>query len=235
MNEFCLYCRQPIRYPFFWRTLVFPQQDIWLCDACRGKLKRISGPVCKICCRPLAKLDPAFIREGICQDCARWEEDAAWSGVLEKNTSLYEYNDFCKDVLAQFKFRGDYILSSIFADDIQKVLEHSDAELIVPIPLSPERLSERLFNQSEALAEAAGLQTVPLLKRTHSEKQSKKTRDERIHQEQVFQIEEHQPIQGVSVLLIDDIYTTGSTLRHAAKVLKTAGAAKVTSLTIARS
>lgn len=69
--------------------------------------------------------------------------------------------------------------------------------------------------------------------RTHSEKQSKKSRYERIHAQQVFQVCSEE-VQGKRILLLDDIYTTGSTLRQAAKVLKSAGAIEVKSLTLAR-
>ena len=104
---------------------------------------------------------------------------------------------------------------------------------IVPIPLSPERLQERGFNQAEALIVEAGLQSANLLKRTHSEKQSKKSRSDRIHVPQVFSLEPT-TLEGKRILLVDDIYTTGSTLRHAAKILVENGAASVSSITIAR-
>ncbi|WP_308167083.1 phosphoribosyltransferase family protein [Bacillus sp. ISL-40] len=68
----------------------------------------------------------------------------------------------------------------------------------------------------------------------HSEKQSKKSRSERIHLSQVFQVNPNVDLAGKKVILIDDIYTTGSTLRHAAKLLKVAGAASIQSLTLAR-
>ena len=79
---------------------------------------------------------------------------------------------------------------------------------IVPIPLSPERLQERGFNQAEALIVEAGLQSANLLKRTHSEKQSKKSRSDRIHVPQVFSLEPT-TLEGKRILLVDDIYTTG--------------------------
>ena len=67
-----------------------------------------------------------------------------------------------------------------------------------------------------------------------AEKQSKKSRSERIHIPQVFQINPQVEIIGKHILLIDDIYTTGSTLRHAAKLLKESGAERIQSLTLAR-
>jgi len=106
-------------------------------------------------------------------------------------------------------------------------------DYLVPIPLSPQRLYERGFNQSAALIHEAGFTVTELLHRIHSEKQSKKSRFDRIHFHQVFQpLNLH--IENKKIILIDDIYTTGSTLYHAAKVLKAGGAASVCSLTLAR-
>jgi competence protein ComFC len=170
----------------------------------------------------------------LCYDCTRWEQDPDWQGYLEKNHSLYVYNDFLKDLIAMYKFRGDYVLAKIFAELFKKEMTKITSDLLVPIPLSEERLYERGFNQATAVLTFAGLQSADILTRIHSEKQSKKSREERIHIPQVFKVEPDGEIHGKKVLLIDDIYTTGSTLRHAAKLLKEAGAASVQSFTLAR-
>jgi competence protein ComFC len=235
MHEYCLFCHQPLTHKLSWRTLIFPQPGPLLCEDCRAQLEKIAPPVCPKCSRPLAKLDASYREGALCLDCARWEQDPEWAGVLDENISLYTYNDFCKEIFTRFKFRGDYALAAIFADGIKEVLKSRAFDCIVPVPLSPERLSERLFNQAEALARAAGFETANILHRVHAEKQSKKTRAGRIHQAQTFYMEKDISIEGRSVLLVDDIYTTGSTVRHAAKVLREAGARKIVSLTAARS
>ncbi|WP_367379308.1 ComF family protein [Rossellomorea aquimaris] len=120
-----------------------------------------------------------------------------------------------------------------FAPILKNYIEKSEFDLVTPIPLSNERLYERGFNQSTALLEEAEVRPSCLLTRIHSEKQSKKTRRERLQQEQVFQLGVGD-VKGKRVLLFDDIYTTGTTLRQAAKLLKEAGAREVSSLTLAR-
>ncbi|MGN7175963.1 ComF family protein [Paenibacillus sp. FSL R5-0490] len=124
-------------------------------------------------------------------------------------------------------------MARAFSPFIRGKLENMKFDCLVPIPLSPERLYERGFNQSAALILEAGFTPAELLQRIHSEKQSKKSRLERIHHHQVFE-PLNINIENKVILLIDDIYTTGSTLYHAAKVLKTGGAASVLSLTLAR-
>nr|WP_249310447.1 ComF family protein [Bacillus sp. FJAT-49736] len=215
-----------------WSIFTFTHEEKYLCRDCRKKLSVIKGEICIKCSRSLDKLDPEYVQNTTCLDCIRWEEDLKWRGILEKNISIYNYNDFFKELLSQFKFRGDYVLAKVFAKDIRKTIQSIPHDLIVPIPLSDERLLERGFCQAEALVMEAGLEPYHALSRIHTEKQSKKSRQERIHIENVFQAVEN--LENKSILLLDDIYTTGSTIRHAAKTLRQAGAKSVVSFTVAR-
>jgi competence protein ComFC len=215
-----------------WTTLFTKEESNYLCVECHSRFEKIEGETCEKCDRPLANIDRRYKVGNQCVDCLRWEKEAEWKGVLERNHSLIHYNDFAQEVIAQYKYRGDYMLAYVFAPLIKQKLHSIDYHEIVPIPLSDERLYDRGFNQSEALIVASGYQPSPYLTRTHSEKQSKKSRTERIHLPQVFQTETSIP--NKKILLIDDIYTTGSTLRHAAKALKEAGAGSISSLTLAR-
>lgn len=228
-----MFCHEEITLDTNWSSLFTSLTKTYLCRTCESQLIEIDGETCDICSRPLRKLEPQYVINNRCLDCVRWEEDDEWKGYLLKNESLYEYNDFLKEIISQYKFRGDYILAKIFSQKIKQKLT-SDA-LYVPIPLSTERQFERGFNQSEALIVEAGHSPTHLLVRTHSEKQSKKSRHDRIHIPQVFEMKEGRDITNKDILLIDDIYTTGSTLRHAAKILMQSGAKSVSSLTLARS
>lgn len=230
-QPYCLLCHEPILPTISWTTLFSPEKEQLLCSTCEGRLEKISGECCKMCCRPFSQLDEQFRHGDLCNDCVRWEADLEWSSFLNQNFSLFQYNDFLKEVIARFKFRGDYIIAKAFTEPLKQELSKLTFDYLVPIPLSEERLYERGFNQAEALIAAAGFTPTPLLTRIHSEKQSKKSRTERIHVPQVFQVSEC--VSG-EILLIDDIYTTGSTLRHAAKILKEAGAERIQSITLAR-
>lgn len=231
MTPRCLICHEIIYTPVSWTTIFSKEKEQLVCQFCEQRFERIIGESCRICGRPLTN---SFRRDDLCLDCVRWEDDSQWSGLLNQNVSLFLYNDFLKELIARFKFRGDYILAKVFKEEIQQKLAQMPFDQLVPIPLSAERLYERGFNQAAALISEAGFAPSPLLTRTHSEKQSKKSRSERIHVPQVFQIAKETDLTGKRMLLIDDIYTTGSTLRHAAKLLKEAGAASIQSLTIAR-
>jgi competence protein ComFC len=228
----CLICYQIIYQDIGWRRIILPSKEPVICMTCRKGLEKIEGEICRGCGRPFTLLDDQYRHGELCHDCLRWEEDPEWHGYLDRNISVFIYNPFLKEVMARFKFRGDYVLSKVFAEFIKEKLP--DADIYVPIPLSRERLYERGFNQAEAMIVETGLQPSPILSRVHSEKQSKKNRMERIHVPQVFQLNDDVTLEGKRIILVDDIYTTGSTLRHAAKLLKGAGAASIESVTVAR-
>lgn len=233
MNEYCLICFARIIPKMGWNDLISEEKEQTICPTCKAKLQEIKGETCRICGRPFNQLDARFIRGDTCYDCVRWEEDPKWGSCLASNQSLFLYNDFLQEVIARYKFRGDYILAKVFSEAFLQKLTGLQVDLIVPIPLSQERLQERGFNQAEAIVNEADLPSTTILKRIHSEKQSKKSRKDRIHVQQVFQLEPT-TFEGKRIILVDDIYTTGSTLRHAAKVLVDNGAAMVTAITIAR-
>jgi competence protein ComFC len=230
----CLICHEIIHPLMGWKAIFSEEKERIICPTCEGEFELIEGEQCRVCSRPFQFLEERFRHGDVCHDCKRWEEDDEWRGYLDSNHSIYLYNDFFKEVMATFKYRGDYVLAIIFAEKIKEHISNIQPDLIVPIPLSMERLYERGFNQAEALLIESGLTPTMPLTRIHSEKQSKKSRLERIHIPQVFHVDHQIEIIGKNILLIDDIYTTGSTLRHAAKLLKELGAKGIKSLTLAR-
>ncbi|MBM7690881.1 competence protein ComFC [Peribacillus deserti] len=234
MNN-CLYCTYELESSITWYTILKREsREPQFCEECTSRFEIISGARCKVCSRSLYHLEEQFVIDGLCLDCHRWEQNPEWQNVLSKNLSLYTYNEFLQDLIARFKYRGDYILIEGFKKMLLKVSTELNFDIAVPIPLSSERLFERGFNQSEAGLVSMGLKPVHALSRSHSEKQSKKTRQERIHHEQIFLLVDGMDLKGKSVLIFDDIYTTGSTLRHASRILKEAGAEEVSSITLAR-
>jgi ComF family protein len=115
-----------------------------------------------------------------------------------------------------------------------------DADLVLPMPLSRERLAERGFNQALVLARAlapykadAGL----LLRVRHTKAQSELDLKERLRNVQgAFAVEplRHEDVRGMKIALVDDVMTSGASLFAAAQALRQAGAARVTGLVLAR-
>ncbi len=209
-----------------------------LCERCQAKLEELAAPLCEQCGRSLKELDENFHDGSMCSDCMRWEQDAQWRGVLTKNRSLYQYNSYLKEIMAQFKYRGDYALGEVFCESLLAIYRRElRGTFLVPIPLSKERHYERGFNQAEVLAAMIGEPVGALERQLHEEKQSKKTREERLHRkENPFIVAKRfkEKVAGVDITIVDDIYTTGATVRYAAKALLDSGAKSVSSITIAR-
>ena len=174
------------------------------------------------------------------------------SGVF----SAAPYQNFIiKRLIAQFKYEP-YVkglaktLASLIIHNIQqtenhllKVVPRSDlgTAFIVPIPLTKKRLKQRGFNQSEEIAkELAKFLEIPLannillkVKETRAQVElSGKDREENL--KGVFAVRNNDLIKNKNILLVDDVFTTGSTLKEAASVLKVAGAKQIWGITVAR-
>ncbi|WLR49250.1 phosphoribosyltransferase family protein [Halobacillus litoralis] len=167
----------------------------------------------------------------MCHDCEKWEKTNP--GLLERNVAAFPYNAFNKDLVARLKYRGDYAVLDAYKEHLQNVWLASgyEGKLVLSVPLSSRRLHERGFNQSEAIIHV--LEEVPLsiFERSHSEKQSKRGRKDRMQSENPFRLSN--PVTD-PVVIVDDIYTTGRTVRHMASLLKEQGCPSVSSFTIFR-
>ncbi|MGN7301297.1 ComF family protein [Bacillus safensis] len=215
---------------FTWKSFLLLNDDR-LCIACKNHLVKIERPICPTCGR-------AQSNDQLCEDCNRWNEHSDSIKILVKNRSVYTYNELMKDVLARFKFRGDTALAELFQKDVQAAFKHSFCikdPLLIPIPLSHERLKERGFNQSVIIASLLDKPILQPLVKIHQSKQSKKKKNERLDQKGLFQIKQTDAIVQRDIILVDDIYTTGATIYDAARILKDAGAKSVSSFTLIRS
>ncbi|CQR46393.1 Ribose-phosphate pyrophosphokinase [Paraliobacillus sp. PM-2] len=228
----CIWCQQLIYPEVTWSTLFIPEKITPLCKNCQAELQPIERIDCFDCGRQYnEKATKGDVR---CTDCQRWHQEN--KHYLTRNRSVFQYNKQIQAMITKWKYRGDYSLIEAFADQIQQYFQtyYNDLDentIIVPIPLSDQRLHERAFNQAEVIAEQLPLPIHHLLRRIHGEKQAKRSRKERLAISNPFQL--YQPTNQ-PVLLIDDIYTTGTTLHHAAQILKQGGCPTVYAYTLAR-
>jgi ComF family protein len=204
---------------------------------------------CVICGRLL----PADDRYRVCGDC--------WSRIIYLNRpidirlslegiwSVGVYDGVLKELIHQFKYKEKKYLANplgkLLVDFVGKYLKEERFDYIVPIPLNKTRQKKRGYNQAELLARVLGEAVDrPIL--THLVKRRKKTkpqfglnRDERFENlSGAFEISESGKedvvaIAGKTILLLDDLATTGATLDECAKALKKAGVNEVYGLVLA--
>lgn len=178
----------------------------------------------------LALEDETFI----CEDCSssfkksKRKEDTSSIKV----TSLYEYNGAMRDYLHQYKFLQDIALAKVFKNELHSVLKSKVN--IIPIPMHPKRKVNRTFSHVEELLKCARISYSDVLEKKDDETMGEKTKKERLALSPLFKLQPNTLIKNEPYMLIDDIFTTGTTLRHAATVLIDAGAKEVEALTLIR-
>ncbi|MEK7592875.1 MAG: phosphoribosyltransferase family protein, partial [Patescibacteria group bacterium] len=163
-------------------------------------------------------------------------------------TSFFHYAGPIRNFVQQIKYKFVSDMVSIFVSQIPQSrinalshLRYNDV-VIIPIPLHPRRLRHRGFNQAEKISECLSKRmSLPvgknLLRRAKYTKPQveKRTREERMkHMEDVFTVDTKHAVKIKGVFLVDDVCTTGATLRSAAYVLKKAGIPWVWGVTMAR-
>ncbi|MCX6808313.1 MAG: ComF family protein [Candidatus Berkelbacteria bacterium] len=214
------------------RCVVCGKYGQLVCFECASKIELIKTSVCQGC----GKISP----EGkYCGNCRR-NNGFVIDGVLV--SARYD-NLETKKIIAAFKYDGItelcIVLSTIMYERI-KAIKLPKETLIIPVPLHKKRLKTRGFNQSYLLAQQLSMKLVlPLLggivrkKETHQ--QVGLDRSHRIrNMEDAFVCKNQLSLIGKTILLIDDVVTTGATLNACAKALKGAGAKKVIALVVAK-
>lgn len=155
---------------------------------------------------------------------------------------VYEGN--IKKALSDFKFRDRpslyRALAYIVFLTLKEIISVEDVDIVVGVPLSPKRFKTRGYNQAGLLAKylAKRLNVVnassAIIRTRDTDKQSSLDRNNRsINVLNAFEVIDIDYIKDKKVLIVDDIFTTGSTISECAKVLKNAGAAKVHAAVVA--
>ena len=163
--------------------------------------------------------------------------------ALDGVRAACRFDGITRSAIHQLKYRGARTRAPLLADLLARPLEDRPLhlDLLVPVPLSARRLRERGFNQAEQIATALASRIgVPVeqtvLQRTrHTRPQVGQTSDQRqTNVAGAFTCLSPERVTGRRVGLVDDVMTTGATLRACADELRAAGASRVYGLVIAR-
>ena len=220
--EKCLLCDQLfLEKETFLGIISIQKNQRNVCPDCLAAFEKIGDKHCPTCYRNGCETQ--------CKDCQKWEKE----GHSVKHQAIFTYNDAMKNYFSKYKFQGDVALGAIFSRELKKKIKPYKNYSIVPVPLSRERMTERKFNQVTALLDASGIAYQEILSKKNITKQSDKNRKERLESQCPFHVKPDSNIPK-NILIIDDIYTTGATLKGIYHLLYENGAQNVKSLTIAR-
>ena len=223
MENKCLLCGQNCRPQLSLLDIcLLVNQQSQICQTCNAQFEKIPEKHCPRCCKAGEEI--------ICNDCLVWSE----CGVEVSHRALYRYNLAMKDYFSKYKFQGDYILKSLFSSELKKYLEkyyHSYTKVVVPV--SQSRLEERTFNQVSSVLDDANIPYIDIIQKKEGKKQSEKNRKQRIASENPFYIFQSENLPE-RIVIIDDIYTTGTTISQIRQLLSEQGIKDIKSLSIAR-
>ena len=207
-------------------VLPLEQKEKGICKECVHAIPFLLGRQCEKCGRTLEK-------QAFCHRCAL--EDFPFS----KGCAAFSY-EVMRDAIAYLKFQGfrhdAEALGSLMASYLQKT--HEDwidwADYMTAVPLHIKKEAHRGFNQADrlccVLADKTGIAYVPHLleRRVHTKPQSNLTaKQRRDNLKDVFALAEGQTVEEKHILLVDDIFTTGTTMKECTRVLLRGGAAEV--------
>lgn len=210
-----------------------------ICTSCLASFEPIPQPVCERCGKPF--LTPVGA-ESVQPSCRLCREDFF---AFDFARSYGVYNDALHHAILLLKYEevtrlGDWFAARL-AEVVARKAEAFRADVVVPVPLHPDRQRERGYNQAELIARPLARclhlkQGAYLLMRTRP-RPARLVLSRKEHWESVrgaYATRKGLRVDKLRVLLVDDVMTTGATLDACARALKSAGASSVLGLTVAR-
>lgn len=207
---------------------ILKDQNRMICPECEGMLQPIRHPRCYRCGKPVEQGE-------YCKDCLTRRHH------FDQGRGIFVYDDKMRRSITRYKYYGcreygDFYARAMYLYGGQE-LKQWQPDLIVPVPVHKEKLRMRGFNQSAYLAEQLSRYTgIPadmgLVEKVRKTKSQKKLNafQRRKNLEAAFRV--NRSVKGKRILVVDDVYTTGSTVDAMAVCLRKKGAEKVYFLTV---
>ncbi|HEV7673866.1 MAG TPA: ComF family protein [Candidatus Angelobacter sp.] len=212
-----------------------------VCEPCLQRMVPLDGPLCRICGEKLFQ-NVASGEDGVlCGMCRRAEPR------FRRAVAYGAYEGALRDLIHLFKYKGTKpagrLLGSLLNQAVA-AMALPDSLVVVPVPLWSGKRSARGFNQAEAIArtfmsfQTSGsiqLDTTILVRTRETASQTGLTRHQRqTNVRGAFAVLKPEKVKGRSILIVDDVMTTGTTAGECARVLRRAGAKEVFVATVAR-
>lgn len=199
-----------------------------ICADCWNTISRYAGTVCRICGTPLPSDSGR-----VCGSCIK---DAP---VFTSARSFGIYEGPLRKAIGLLKYHGIKRLAGPLSDIIMSI-DMPEADAVMAVPLHVNRLRERGYNQSALMAKRIArhmnisFEADCLIKVRDTLPQVGLHFHERMKNiKGAFTVRDSRPVRGKDVILVDDVVTTGSTIRECARILKQAGAANIYAVSLA--
>jgi ComF family protein len=209
----------------------------FFCRRCWEGITPLHGPVCTRCGHPFSSpVALVYSPTHLCSVCRLRPPS------YTHTRSAYPYAPPLRDAITLFKYKGKVALANALGD-LMWAAWHDvpDVDLLMPVPLHSARLREREFNQSLLLVDRLNRRLrLPvshhnLVRQRRTPPQTELTRRQRRQNlRRAFVVLRPDEVAGKRILLVDDVFTTGTTVNECAKTLRKAGAGEVYVLTLAR-
>ena len=181
---------------------------------------------CKICHRKIEKNsfhELVFTANSICLRCF-YELTPSYIRFVDhgvKVLALYPYEQTFQSLLYLYKGCGDIELSSAFLERVRLYLKLRYAGyFLVPAPSHPSHIAKRGFDHVPLIFESLGKKIVPLIEKTEEVKQADLTKEQRQNVASHLRLTHKPDLTGKKVLFVDDVYTTGATMRACVSLIR---------------
>lgn len=198
-----------------------------LCAKCWTNIKIISEPKCEKC-----SFEFAMNVTGLCAKCMKTKS------YIDKVISIMRYDNMTKALIMKFKNFGYTEIVDLFIPSIKNILKDERIDYIIPVPLHWLRHIWRGYNQAAMIGQAISremqIKYLPdgLIRKKFTQSNTGSTKERKEKVANAF--ESRFVFQGTNILLVDDVYTTGSTLEACAKALKSVGAGSILGLSLCK-
>ena len=201
----------------------------YFCEKCEKQLPYNDGYLCEHCGRKLS------MPLSYCSTCKNNLVD------IDKSRSVFVYKEPISYLIQEAKYSNKRYLLEMFASFLEPIYQKNyfDADYLCFVPMTDKAFKKRGYNQSKILAEELSkrinVQVLDCLRKTkETSRQAKLNRKERLQNlKGVFKVVDKKSVADKSIMIIDDVSTTGATAQVIASILKDAGAKKVYLLSVA--